>query len=254
MANVVKKNQKADVPTKNGKNYSYQYVDIAQIHEYLESINSKYIQQIKRIENDDYVMTRRCFDDVWEEEWLQGCKVVDATLYGNENPAQKQGSALTYARRYSLLMAYGLATEDDDAQALNKFSDNNVEQYQSPTLDDAKAYKFKGKGKHQGETLEEVLKNDKQYVEWWLNNKADLYFKECYELLVGVKLPSEKEQDERLQLINKINTMALDTDTDLEEIHNYFKVNSISEMSVKQMNECIKVLERKVFEKIVNED
>ena len=102
MSNIVKKNQKADVPTKSGKNYSYQYVDIAQIHEYLDSINSKYIQQIKRIENDDYVMTKRCFDDKWEEDWLQGCKVVDATLYGNDNPAQKQGSALTYARRYSL--------------------------------------------------------------------------------------------------------------------------------------------------------
>lgn len=250
MGNVVKKNQKADVPTKSGKNYSYQYVDIAQIHDYLESINSKYIQKIQRIENDDYVMTKRCFDDKWEDEWLQGCKVVDATLYGNDNPAQKQGSALTYARRYSLLMAYGLATEDDDAQALNNFNDKN--QYKSPTLEEAKKYTFKG-GKHAGKTIEQVINQDNQYVEWWLNNKADLYFKECYELLVGKKLPTEKEQDERLNLINQINNMALDTDTGLEEIHNYFKVNSISEMTVKQMNECIKILEKKVFEKIVND-
>ena len=53
-------------------------------------------------------------------EPVQGCKVVDATLMGVNNPAQQQGSALTYARRYSLLMAYGLATEDDDAQSLTK--------------------------------------------------------------------------------------------------------------------------------------
>ena len=111
MADVLVKNQKADV----GK-YSYQYVDIAQIHEYLESIKATYIQQIKRIDNDDYIMTKRCFDGTWEEEWLQGCKVVDATLIGVKNPAQEQGSALTYARRYSLLMAFGLTTEDNDAQ------------------------------------------------------------------------------------------------------------------------------------------
>lgn len=117
---TLKKNQTAEIPTKNGNKYSYQYIDIAQIHDYLESINSKYIQCIKRIENDDYIMTKRCFDNKWEREWLQGCRVVQATLMGNNNPAQEQGSALTYARRYSLLMAYGLATEDDDANSLRK--------------------------------------------------------------------------------------------------------------------------------------
>jgi hypothetical protein len=125
--NTIKKNQTANV----GK-YSYQYVDIAQIHEYLESINARYIQQTKRIDNDDYIMTKRCFDNKWEDEWLQGARVVDATLIGVNNPAQQQGSALTYARRYSLLMAFGLATEDDDAQSLS--------QLKEPTKEDAEEF------------------------------------------------------------------------------------------------------------------
>lgn len=105
---------------KNKNGYGYKYTDLAEIHNYLEENNMRYIQTTKRIDNDDYIMTRRYIDGKWEDEWLQGSKVVDATLQGIKNPAQEQGSALTYARRYSLLMAFGLATEDDDAQSLTR--------------------------------------------------------------------------------------------------------------------------------------
>lgn len=104
--------------SKNKKGYGYKYTDLAQIHEYLESINSRYVQRIERIDGDDYLMTKRCFDDKWEDEWLQGCKIPQAIVQGIKNPAQELGSALTYARRYSLLMAYGLATDDDDGASL----------------------------------------------------------------------------------------------------------------------------------------
>lgn len=114
MASTVTKNQTANV----GK-YSYKYVDIAQIHAYLESIGASYYQYIDRLEGDDYIMTVKVIDGK-ESAPLRGCKVVDAKLIGTSNPAQEQGSAITYARRYSLLMAFGLATEDDDAQSLSK--------------------------------------------------------------------------------------------------------------------------------------
>ena len=114
MAGTVSKNKTASA----GK-YSYKYVDIAQIHEYLESINASYYQYVERIGEDDYIFTVRIIDGE-EKPPLQGARVVQATLMGVQNPAQQQGSALTYARRYSLLMAFGLATEDDDAQAFSR--------------------------------------------------------------------------------------------------------------------------------------
>lgn len=105
--------------SKNKEGYGYKYTDLAQIHEYLEQNNMKYYQYIERIDNEDYVMTVKIIDNI-EQKALRGCRVVNATLSGKSNPAQEQGSALTYARRYSLLMAFGLATEDDDGESLTK--------------------------------------------------------------------------------------------------------------------------------------
>lgn len=105
--------------SKNKKGYGYKYTDLAQIHDYLESINCKYYQYVERIDSDDYIMTVPIENGI-EKPPRRGVKIVDAVLSGIKNPAQEQGSATTYARRYSLLMAFGLATEDDDAQSLTQ--------------------------------------------------------------------------------------------------------------------------------------
>lgn len=104
---------------KNKEGYGYKYTDLSAIHEYLESIGEHYIQHIEVIDGNDYIVTDK-YKGNEKIESVRGCRVVQATLSGKSNPAQEQGSALTYARRYSLLMAYGLATEDDDAASLTK--------------------------------------------------------------------------------------------------------------------------------------
>ena len=172
---TITKNQTANV----GK-YSYQYVDIAQIHEYLEQNNMKYIQCVKRIDNDDYIMTKRYVDGKWEDEWIQGSRVVQATLMNNSNPAQEQGSALTYARRYSLLMAFGLATEDDDANSLNKNNQNN--QTEITTKEQAEQYKITF-GKHAGKTIKELVETEKDYCNWLYKNGDDTV-KKCLNFML----------------------------------------------------------------------
>ena len=171
---TIKKNQKAEIPTKTGSKYSYQYVDIAQIHEYLELNNLRYYQFIKRIENDDYIFTQKL--KLEEKNWVkdgeavQGCKVVDATLMGVSNPAQQQGSALTYARRYSLLMAYGLATEDDDAQSLTRPKEEL--KVEITTKEQAENYKIPF-GKFKGKTLKEITETQPNYADWLYENGTD---------------------------------------------------------------------------------
>ena len=107
---------------KNKEGYGYKYTELAEIHNYLEANDMKYYQEIQTCETNgqDYIYTWRYIDGKWEDKPVRGCRVTDATLTGVKNPAQEQGSALTYARRYSLLMAFGLATEDNDAQSLSK--------------------------------------------------------------------------------------------------------------------------------------
>ncbi len=172
---TIKKNQTADIPTKNGSKYSYQYVDIAQIHEYLEQNKMSYYQYIDRIDNDDYIMTVKIIDGK-ECKPIRGCRVVDATLFGNDNPAQKQGSAITYARRYSLLMAFGLATEDDDANSLNKPTEKPIE-----TLEEAQNFKV-GFGKYKGQTIKEIMNKDINYINW-LEQNGDDKIKECLSII-----------------------------------------------------------------------
>jgi len=46
-------------------------------------------------------------------EWIQGAKVVDIDMKGM-NAAQAYGSALTYARRYTVQLVLGIACDDDD--------------------------------------------------------------------------------------------------------------------------------------------
>lgn len=229
METKLKKNQTASV----GK-YSYQYVDIAQIHDYLESINARYIQQIKRIENDDYVMTKRCFENKWEEEWLQGARVVDATLVGVNNPAQQQGSALTYARRYSLLMAFGLATEDDDAQSLSEKKE--------PTQEEADNYKLTF-GKYKGMSLKEVTPD---YIDWLLNNAKDEYMIKLISLATGRKILSEEEQKEKTNKMIELNDLLNDLDIDRESFYLDYGVKTNSQMTIEQLNKAIESLKKEV--------
>ena len=101
------------------KGVGYKYTELSQINEYLEEIGIRYIQSIGTDELGDYIITIPIINGK-KEDAIKGCRIPNTNLYKNNNPAQEYGASLTYARRYSLLMAFGLATEDDDAECLSK--------------------------------------------------------------------------------------------------------------------------------------
>ena len=57
--------------------------------------------------------------------------------------------------------------------------------------------------------------------------------------------PSRKEQEEIMKLMNRMNELVLETNTDFEDIKNHYKVDSTSDMTLKQLQDCVKNLEEK---------
>lgn len=114
MATNVKKKS-----TASGTKFSYKYTDLATIHEELETQGITYYQYTEFDEKAqaDYIYTVLVKNDS-ESKPLRGAKIMEGNTLAGGNIAQQYGSALTYCRRYSLLMALGWATEDDDAASL----------------------------------------------------------------------------------------------------------------------------------------
>lgn len=112
---------------KNTEGYGYKYTELADINKYCEENGIRYYQEIKtcEINQQDYVYTTLVQDG--KEKEFRGCKIVDAVLQGIKNPVQQYGSAITYCRRYSLLMALGLATEDDDGASCKEDVKENLD-------------------------------------------------------------------------------------------------------------------------------
>ena len=226
---------------KNSDGYGYKYTDIVEIHKYLEENGMKYYQEIQtsEINGFDYIMTYRFINGKWEEKPKRGCKVVDATLQGIKNPAQEQGSALTYARRYSLLMAFGLATDDDDAQSLTS---NLIK-----TKEDAEKMVVNF-GKYNGKTLKEIKETNESYLEFILGyDKASESLKNACSMLVGER---EDISLELIKLKEKAERLIIEKNVDREEIINAYKkvnpnIKELSDLSKAQFEQIIERLEKK---------
>lgn len=220
---------------KKTEGYGYKYTELADINKYCEDNGIRYYQEIEtsEINQEDYIITYLVRNG--ETTKHRGCKIVEAVLSGIKNPVQEYGSSLTYCRRYSLLMALGLATEDDDGASLTIKKE--------ATKTDSSNWKFNF-GKHSGETMKEVIDNDSDYMKWYLNNKASEFDKKCYELLTGEKLPTEEEQDERIKLMSEINELERELDIEHEEVLKRLNVESLSQLTNTQLMKCKSDLEK----------
>lgn len=212
---------------KKSEGYGYKYTELADINKYCMENDITYYQEVEtnEINQKDYIVTYITRGE--ETTKHRGCQIVEARLSGINNPVQAYGSSLTYCRRYSLLMALGLATEDDDGASLSEMTKEQAEKY---------IINF---GKHKGKLLIDLIKEENPYIDWLLNNSNNQEILKAIELLTGRTPKTEEEWDERmpltLKLVNVINEKGLDVD----KICEYYKVKTTNELSEEQIKEII---------------
>lgn len=220
---------------KKTEGYGYKYTELADINKYCEDNGIRYYQEIEtsEINQEDYIITYLVRNG--EITKHRGCKIVEAVLSGIKNPVQEYGSSLTYCRRYSLLMALGLATEDDDGASLTITK--------TPTEEEANQLTITF-GKYKGKLLKDLINEDMNYVKWMLNNKSNDYFKKCYELLTGENLPTEEQQDERIKMIQQINELERELDVSHDDVLERLNVDSLNQLTDIQLVDVINNLKK----------
>lgn len=221
---------------KNKEGYGYRYTELAEINKYCIENEIEYYQEVETCElnGNDYIITYLTKDG--ETTKHRGCKIVQAVLSGIKNPVQEYGSSLTYCRRYSLLMALGLATEDDDAQSLSEPKE--------VTKEEAEKYKL-GFGKHKGKSVKEL---PEEYIEWLLSNSKDEYLLKVIELETGKKPLTEEEQEELNQLQIELLKLMTELETKDEkwsrqDLYDYYDTTNLTK---EQMKEAIAIVKKKI--------
>jgi ERF superfamily len=121
IATALVKAQKAFGPalkTSSNPHFKSRYADLAAcVEAVIESLNANGIMLMQRnIDCESGVTVETLFVHESGETMSSGPLHVPAT----KQDAQGYGSALTYARRYSLMAACGIAPEDDDGNAASK--------------------------------------------------------------------------------------------------------------------------------------
>ena len=220
---------------KNKEGYGYTYTDITAINNYCMENGITYYQEVETCEvnSRDYIITYLTENN--ETKRYRGCEIVQATLQGIKNPVQEYGSSLTYCRRYSLLMALALATDDNDAQDLTIPTLNTKEDALKMTIN------F---GKYNGKTLSEI-QDDESYLEYLFNNSKDENMVKAVSLITGWEIKSEEEQKEEVKIVAQYKKLLDDTNTLPNVIPGYYYEKGIEKMGIEEYKKAIKMLEEK---------
>lgn len=157
--------------------------------------------------------------------------------------------AYTGALKYYLATTFMVATGDDpETESISAtMNEKNM------TLEEAQNYVLNF-GKHKGKKLTEVPED---YLAWlYGGEKTDEVIKKAIELLNQDKtdegltpydfMLDENTQNEKLNLINRLNELMLQANQDHEKLYQHYKVKEQKEMSIEQLKDAISKLEKKV--------
>lgn len=177
--------------------------------------NEEATLEVRNIEEPSEVIV---YTSPMEQLELKGC-----------NKVQALGGTETYNRRYLYQACFDIIENDmfDGTSSIENMTKEQAEKY---------TINF---GKHKGKLLIELAKEHDPYIDWLLNNSKDLELLKAIELLTGRTPKTEEEQDERLELTEKLQRIIVDKELDIDKICEYYKVKRVSELSDEQVKEII---------------
>lgn len=189
-------------------------------------------------------------DAVYEnKQFKEEIVLATGTAYEKENSTFiNKTSFIENCETSAVGRALGMAGFGIDVSVASAEEVANAIQNQEVTQEEADNYKLTF-GKYKDKTLKEVYSEDKKYIEWMINNTKDERMLKLIELATGIEIPTEEESKQRIELIDEIMKLELETDTDHEEIKKYFKIDGISELTIAQLTECKMILEKKLNKK-----
>jgi len=129
-------NQALPIMKKASKGFKFKYTNLSDIEKKLKPmlVDKKIgYQHSLDIQGDSNVLVTTIFDLEGEEQQVHKLVIPPAVKLAGMNDYQSLGSALTYFRRYHLVTAFGILTDEDvDAvqEAVKKVAINHVEKVQ----------------------------------------------------------------------------------------------------------------------------
>lgn len=170
---TVPKTKIGKIPLKSGGSYSYTYADFADVMDAVKPILNGAGIAVLQLPNGNAIETVLLHES---GEWISGTlELVDCT------DPQKQGSAITYGRRYSLSAVLGIVTEDDDdgAAATHSAPAASQQQLQASERPSEGPTAYAGARQTQSVPAGEKIDKKRNGVIWYFFNKdgkaADAY-------------------------------------------------------------------------------
>lgn len=216
-----KKGHEVKVKTRGGDTYSYKYADLADVDRAIQQATNQ-VKDDKGFPYLNYSVDAGIDrDGVWAETLVidsSGCVVKLSKLwfkYSNVGNAQSAACLLSYAKRYSLSAAFGIASEDDD-DAQN-YVNNQPTEPQAHYLSDSELNRYRviyhGKRLKLADLMQDAVDGDKD-VQSWIRKERDPQTMIAIKQLSDIYKNKQKEEKQKLQTKEVKKTETKPTDDD----------------------------------------
>ena len=175
--------------------------DYAEVNQRIKAFRMVYPQgsiptEIVSIDNGVVIMKASVLTD-------DGRLLATGTAYEKEDSSFiNKTSYIENCETSAVGRALGMAGFGIDVSIASAEEVQNAMANQTVTQEEADSYTLTF-GKYTGKTIKEVFEKDSQYIEWILGNKTDARLLKIIELVTGLTIPSEEEQQSNLTKITK---------------------------------------------------